>query len=156
MKTYKTAKTILKHALEDIEAGMWCKGQLAEYGTCGVLRVGEDNLYCLDTFEAHEKPMGCALGLLATYGGLGKEKKYKINGVVTTFFVPTYPSFNHGREIEKALVALATAVPKSHRQGLDTQAEQSVIETIYSYNDMDHVTKDRAVRWFRKALATVS
>lgn len=165
MKHYKTAKAILAHSLEDIQSGLWCKSQLAEYGTCRwedgfEERIVEDSSFpeLRDAVSAdlHRKPMGCALGLVSMYGGHGDEIDVQVNGCRLISFVPFYPTFGEPNPgVVAAVKALFDALPKSSREeaaedgdGLDVWENW-----VYSHNDSSWCTQGRAAAWFRKALA---
>lgn len=166
MKKYKTAKTILRHAIDDIDAGLWCRGALAKYGKYktqyGAFDLtSEESFSCAaeDSFEMNllDKPTGCALGLVSMYAGLGTTETQVVNGKKVTLFVPRYPEFKDGEGVRAALIALAKATPKKyHHVDIDTANDDEVAKVIYSYNDDKTTTKGKASKWFNKALAQVS
>ncbi len=167
MKHYSTAKEILEESIKDIAAGHWCKGNLAEYGeTKGGTTFSNEQVGCdtsaWDSFIPFEKPMGCAIGLISTYGGLGSEFEQQVDGVTLKSFEPEYPnsaySLNDSAPVVEALKALYDAAPGiggTGDPGFDLEIDD--VETaIYEYNDSSECTQPVAEAWFRRALALVN
>ncbi len=168
MKHYSTAKEILEESIKDISAGHWCKGNLAEYGeteggaTFSNEQIGSDTS-AWEPFIPFEKPMGCAIGLISMYGGLGSEFEQQIDGVTLKSFMPEYPNsaygLNDSAPVVEALKALYDAAPgvgtvdSAHEFDMDI----ADIETaVFEYNDSSGCDRPTAEAWFRRALAIVN
>jgi hypothetical protein len=157
VRHYKTARTILRKSLEDIEAGHWKRGHLAvipaaafngEFYEDGDA-VGNDVVVYVK--DACDVQMGCAVGLVAMYGGIGEPLK-------RGFFQPEYPSRARNKVpgVEQALRALYDALPARRRYEDSADLALDDLEyAVIDYNDERHVSKKTAANWFRKALEIV-
>ena len=183
MRFYKTGKSIIKASLEDIQNGQWCKGKLAELGTCAVAVDAKSVPYTAEIDEdfagrhrlwtskskledvQKKDPMGCAMGLIAMHAGIGKEivvrdRKTKEDIV---FFVPRYANFKDGPGVKAAMLALYNAIPATWRktreryegERADPTNSDHVMGYIIGYND-DECDQAKAKRWFKKALDSFS
>lgn len=173
-----TAAEILQAAIEDIEAGFWCKNDLWK-----AFEEEVDWSSACTTRSLTEKPIGCALGLVAMYGGWGKghyayvgenmpygsyERKPSrgTNVKRVRVFEPSYPNDKSPQAVKDAVQALYDAIPKTavklfrKEAEEDTGGEISEFEmattVIWRYNDRSETTQKKAASWFKKALASVS
>lgn len=175
-KTYKTARAILEHSLAEIEAGHWCQGMLADLGkykpkwSKKFIRISsEDDPRDVESDDPEflDKPMGCAIGLVATFGGVGRDITFSLGERKVTFFVPEYPDDDSPQGVKDAVRALAWAVPKRTRKrmgytderleeiGLSDHYDDNYENLVTSYNDRRTVTRKAAAEWFRRALESL-
>lgn len=167
------AKTILRESLSDIDAGRWCQSDLAiqEY----VPDNGDE--------RPTDKLMGCAIGLVAMHGGVGKRGTLLYVNPETgveervAVFYPDYPETNSPRGVLTAVDALYAALPKSKRltdEQIDRKVEQMQkdgkapdytcdisalevkISAIVDHNDKGSTSRLKARRWFADAFELVS
>lgn len=180
LKTYKTARGILKAAIADIEAGQWCGVELAQlnYHDEAHNVVLEDMLAHPSKFrkaytEARkkakeagvklgrrfgggdtlaDKPIGCALGLCVMHGGEGLEILVT-NGQIFNLIHVDYPTKNSAPHILRAVRALYDAIPAGRRYYSENPTLKNQINAITSYND--DRSQMGALKWFKAALAIV-
>ncbi len=169
---YDSATRILEESIKDIAAGYWCKSHLAKYGEGvddggNVCDFSPDDVFTETTenwqsFSPYEKPMGCALGLIAMYGGIGEPFKQKVDGVWLEGFCPTYPNDHFGitdsHPVVESLKALYEALPED-RKIVPDYGDFDIDEVesaVYEYNDSDDCDRPTAEAWFRRALDLVN
>lgn len=146
-KAYKQkAAEILIECIKDIKAGRWTCGTLSE-----VCPVGGD------------KPMGCALGLVAVNGGAVIEQRPTqyplVPGVKFAIDYPT-DAAGHGSPWPKPALLAVEALAATTRRSVseagafsDTLARHQ--SDVIDFNDSEDMTPRKALYWFKRALAQV-
>ncbi len=192
MRHYRSAQGILEHSLQDIEAGYWKSAVLMEFPLSAILKdEREEYAEYLESGNLTTEfgpvegvtirkntcdiPMGCALGMVAMYGGVGTTDQMRPG-----YFAPGYPSewINRGQKIPEAVVQamflLGAAIPESNtnrrmlrdQEGLEIVGEWDQINpgiqeeilltvegAITGYNDSGGTGKKKAAEWFQRAIA---
>lgn len=161
IKTFKTTKALLQRSLAEIEAGNWCKGELARHFV-------ETGPHFLSPQKLRDQPMGCALGLVCMFAGLGKITKVEYRGKEgerrnKILFDPEWPEDDSPEAVKYAIIALAKAVPRKERAEINAGLENPnagdklyrAQRLVWSYNDMSTTDQAEAAAWFRKAIASL-
>lgn len=165
MKTYKTAKAILRHSLAEIEAGFWCKNDLYR-----ITDEGYDDQTNRYTCTLRDRQIGCALGHIATFGGHTRLASIHVtkpdgSGEIVRAQVPNYPAEGTASDgLLKARDALAAAIPAATRKKIAASMDSVVVGggngrdldyLVADYNDSDKMGQKKAAAWFRRALELV-
>lgn len=168
-----TAKELLQSSLDDIKEGHWCTGVLGDFGlrTTGIdlkIRITDDHLregLVKDELgvELLDKPMGCAVGLVSTYAGIGEPVHVVVGGVPRELFAPFYPDDKAPKPVWDAMRSLALSVPESslsrdykdpddpYYTDLSSVLSMStLVDVVTAYND--RIDRNKAEEWFSDAL----
>ncbi len=138
--------TILQEARARLAAGQWCTGQLSQ-----------------GSIKTPEKPLGCALGLVAIADGQGTLAHTSLwdeakQSLVQVCFIDNLYYPNEGDWSEAALEAVEILAETAVDMGLHSGTYLTYHEAkdsgdiVYETNDNKATTKEVALAWFDGAI----